>query len=255
MKRLPTSRLVGFLFIFIGIIVNKWTLFPLADDGEVSVRTGLFLLFVFQLPAILAGAIIIFKSASPTFPSWLTLALLMTSITFSIAVIELTLSRFNKPSPRAFVGDYENRVSKNFVVDQFTGWRMRPNTEFRWQIDGQWDHYRSNQQGFRNELDFSQDALPNRIILVGDSFTFGTGVEIEETFGALLDVQLGRMRVNCSGPRRVSTVSGCNRSLSLDIPTFSRAASRVRNSWANPSARMRSAASRPLEISPVCWPS
>lgn len=191
MKLLPASRLVGFLLIFIGIIVNKWTLSPLAYDGEVSVRTGIILLFVFQLPAILAGAIILFKLASPTFPSWLTLALFLISITFSIAAIELTLSRFNKPSPRAYVGDHENRVSKNFVADQLTGWRMRPNTAFRWEIDGHWNHYRSNQQGFRNELNFNQAASPNRIILVGDSFTFGTGVEIEQTFGALLKVLLG----------------------------------------------------------------
>lgn len=191
MKLLHTTRLVGALLIFIGVVVNKWTLYPLAGDGEVSSRTGLLFLFAFQLPAILAGAVILIKAASRGFPSWFGLTLLLTSITFSIAATELTLSRFYKLRPRAFVGEFENRTSKNFVADPLTGWRMRPTTEFRWRIDGHWNHYRSNQQGFRSELDFSRAASPNRIILVGDSFTFGTGVEIEETFGALLNIALG----------------------------------------------------------------
>jgi hypothetical protein len=193
MKLLRTTRLVGFLLIFIGVVVNKWTLYPFAPDGTLSSRTGLLFLFAFQLPAILAGAVILLKPASTVFPSWLSLALLITSITFSISVAEFTLSRFYKLRPRAFVGEFENRTSKNFVADPSTGWRMRPNiTEFLSSIrDGHRVNYRSNKQGFRSQLDFDQATSPNRIVLVGDSFTFGTGVEIEETFGALLNAQLG----------------------------------------------------------------
>lgn len=196
MKLLRTTRLVGFLLILIGVVINKWTLYPLAGDGEVSSRTGFLFLFAFQLPAILAGAVILIKSASRAFPSWLSLAFLITSITFSIAVTELTLSRFyGLPAPRAFVGEFENRTSKNFVVDPSTGWRMRPNiTEYLSGISAKHGYrvnYRSNEQGFRSELDFGRAASPKRIVLVGDSFTFGTGVELEKTFGELLKVQLG----------------------------------------------------------------
>lgn len=195
MKLLRTTRLVGFLLILIGVVVNKWTLNPLAGDGEVSSRTGLLFLFAFQLPAILAGSVILIKSASRAFPSWLSLALLITSITFSIAVTELALSRFYNPALRAFVGEFKNRASKNFVTDPLTGWRMRPNiTEFLSNISirhGYRVNYRSNEQGFRSEMDFTRATSTKRIVLVGDSFTFGTAVELEKTFGGLLNVQLG----------------------------------------------------------------
>jgi hypothetical protein len=195
MKVLGITRLVGFLFILIGVVVNKWTLSPLDPDGEVSSWTGLLFLFAFQLPAILAGAIILMRSASTAVPSWINLLLLITSITFSIAITELTLGRFIKPAPQAFVGDFENRVSKNFVADPSTGWRMRPNIrEYPSGISAKHGYkvnYRSNEQGFRSELDFSRAMAPKRIVLVGDSFTFGSGVELEKTFGGLMDVQLG----------------------------------------------------------------
>ncbi|MDH3442679.1 MAG: SGNH/GDSL hydrolase family protein [Deltaproteobacteria bacterium] len=63
---------------------------------------------------------------------------------------------------------------------------MRANIEFRWIVDGRSTTYRANKQGFRGDSDFSETASHKTIILVGDSFTFGAGVELEETFGALM---------------------------------------------------------------------
>ncbi|MCH8097345.1 MAG: SGNH/GDSL hydrolase family protein [Proteobacteria bacterium] len=96
-----------------------------------------------------------------------------------------------KPEPRTFVGDFENRESRNFIADQNTGWRMRPNIEFVWKIAGERDIYRSNDQGFRSEMNVSRFENRKVIALIGDSFAFGTGVEFEETFGELLGDSLG----------------------------------------------------------------
>ena len=163
MKVHRTTRLVGFLFILIGVVVNKWTLSPLDPDGEVSSWTGLLFLFAFQLPAILAGAVILIKTASTAVPSWINFPLCIISITFSIAVTELTLGRYITPAPQAFVGDFKNRASKNFVTDPSTGWRMRPNiTEYLSGISAKHGYrvnYRSNEQGFRSELDFDRGCI------------------------------------------------------------------------------------------------
>jgi hypothetical protein len=115
---------------------------------------------------------------------------------FSFALAEVTLRSLVDPSlyrpePRAFVGQFENRISNNFVADPQTGWRMRPNKEFHWHIEHHWNSYRANKQGFRSDKDFDDPWSPQSIVLIGDSFTFGTGVNVEQTFGALLNSALG----------------------------------------------------------------
>ena len=57
---------------------------------------------------------------------------------------------------------------------------------YRWRTHS----HQANRQGFRSPHDF--DAVHTRpvIALVGDSFSFGSGVEYDDTFGALLDDQL-----------------------------------------------------------------
>jgi len=71
-------------------------------------------------------------------------------------------------------------------------YRLRPgvcvfyNTEFR-------TEYRINSLGVRD--DEASLAAPE-VILLGDSYAMGWGVEQDETFGALLEVQLGRKVLN-----------------------------------------------------------
>jgi hypothetical protein len=67
---------------------------------------------------------------------------------------------------------------------------MRRSHVFESRIDDHRNTYRSNRQGFRSERDF--DDPPNVLIAaVGDSFTWGTGVEYGETFGNLIERNLG----------------------------------------------------------------
>jgi hypothetical protein len=182
--------------VLLGIAVNGCTLSPLGDDGAISAWSAVLLAFAFQLPVVLIGAAVLAREASGRLPRWLGAGLLFVSISAPLAVGELALVGLAPwpglhPAPRAFVGEHENRPSRHFVVDGETGWRMRANTAFRWQIEGQWSHYRANAQGFRSNVDFRADEPADRITIVGDSFAFGTGVELEETFASLLDARLG----------------------------------------------------------------
>jgi len=190
------GELAGVSLVLLGIGVNGCTLAPLGDDGGLSTWSAVLWVFAFQLPVVLLGAAVLGREATGRLPRWLGGALLFVSISVPLAVAELALVGIAPwpglhPAPRAFAGEHANRPSRQFVVDDDTGWRMRANTTFRWQIDGQWSHYRANAQGFRSDVDFDADEPAHRVVIVGDSFAFGTGVELEETFASLLDTRLG----------------------------------------------------------------
>ena len=61
-----------------------------------------------------------------------------------------------------------------FVQDKELGWKLRPNAENRW--GGKW--IKINSKGLRGpELDYDKSANITRILYLGDSVTFGWGVE------------------------------------------------------------------------------
>jgi hypothetical protein len=105
------------------------------------------------------------------------------------------------PVKMGWVGQFQNRPSMTFVTDPETGWRMRPNNSFAWDIGKEEQTYRSNSQGFRSSSDFDKDDQRAKFAFVGDSFTFGTGVANNETFPALLETAShGRVSWNFGMP-------------------------------------------------------
>ena len=191
------NRRIGLLLLLLGICINRWTLQPLVVDGNVSSWSGMLLLCLWQLPATFAATILLAGSTQGRrWSRWTNVALVLVSTSFSFALAEVALRSLvdpglYRPAPRAFVGEFENRGNKNFVADAQTGWHMQPNKEFRWYIEDHWNSYRANKQGFRSDKDFDDLKSPQSIVLIGDSFAFGTGVNVEQTFGALLNSDLG----------------------------------------------------------------
>lgn len=115
------------------------------------------------------------------------LFLFSTVVALGMAEMALRLVRGSDPiDPPAYVGQNRNRPSRNFEPDTKTGWRMQRSREFEWEIDTHRNVYRSNRQGFRSDRDFDH---PSSMLIgaVGDSFTWGTGVEYSETFGHLIE--------------------------------------------------------------------
>lgn len=114
------------------------------------------------------------------------------AVVATLAMAELAL-RFRPkftPIPQACVGCEANRPNEHFVPDPALGWRMRPNIAFSVETDEYRVTYRSNALGFRDGRRSEPKPGVRTIALVGDSFTFGTGVEFEQTFGALLEARL-----------------------------------------------------------------
>jgi hypothetical protein len=64
------------------------------------------------------------------------------------------------------------------VFDADTGWRNKPNLNT--------ETIRTNAQGMRNEQSFEKQPTRKRLLLVGDSYTFGANVPNEETFAHVL---------------------------------------------------------------------
>ena len=116
------------------------------------------------------------------------LTLLAGSVVFSLGIGEIGMrfSYAGRPFSMGWVGQFKNRPSKNFVTDELTGWRMHPHHEFTWIRENTAHTYRSNAQGFRANADFSPSDSRKKIVLAGDSYTFGSAVAHEDTFGDVL---------------------------------------------------------------------
>jgi hypothetical protein len=115
-------------------------------------------------------------------------ALLCVTVLICFAVGEWALKRTHRyyPVQMGWVGEFQNRLSANFMADAQTGWRMRPSRTFVWTFDEHEHTYTSNSQGFRSLADFDGHDKRFKLAFVGDSYTFGTGVPDDECYPALL---------------------------------------------------------------------
>lgn len=184
-------RGIGWGLIVAAVIANRWVVGSiLAPDGEIRSFLWNVVIFVAQVLFLLAGLFVLRAKRLRVRAS--DLLLMGAAIFLSVLLAELgaRTSDVLAPSPRTYPGERENRPSANFVADPVTGWRMRPNHSFSWTIDGVTSTYVADDEGYRTWGDAGrrrsfQDGQ-RRVVLVGDSFTFGTGVDYRQTFGALI---------------------------------------------------------------------
>ncbi|MEM7587153.1 MAG: SGNH/GDSL hydrolase family protein, partial [Acidobacteriota bacterium] len=118
------------------------------------------------------------------------LLLALGSCAVSIALCEALLWLFAGtlyPTPW-FPGDIE--AERDATYDSLIGWKLPPNVELP-EVSDEFDvTIRSNPQGFRSRHDFSQPTEDRKLAFLGDSYTFGSGVEDEETFASRLETLL-----------------------------------------------------------------
>lgn len=86
---------------------------------------------------------------------------------------------------KARMADGKVSFDPRFVYDEIVGWRNAPNIDRTVQNEG---HVRTNAAGMRNDTDFPVDPVPGRrrLMIVGDSYSFGYGVDNDQTFAYLL---------------------------------------------------------------------
>jgi hypothetical protein len=82
---------------------------------------------------------------------------------------------------KARLADGKANFDRRFVYDEHAGWRNAPNIDATPEHHG---HIRTNSHGMRNHEEFPVERTPGkrRLLIVGDSYSFGHGVSNEETY-------------------------------------------------------------------------
>ena len=80
----------------------------------------------------------------------------------------------------------------HFQYDELLGWANRPNSETIFAMAGDFKtHIKINSKGLRDrEYDYDKPEGIKRIVVLGDSYTWGLGVEANERFTEVLDDEL-----------------------------------------------------------------
>jgi hypothetical protein len=101
------------------------------------------------------------------------------------------------------LADGKVKFDSRFVHDQYAGWKNAPNVNTQ---DPYGNRIRTNSQGMRNEQEFAVDkAGSKRLLIIGDSYSFGHGVSDDETYAHVLnnrhmpDWQVMNLAVSATG--------------------------------------------------------
>ncbi|MCR9245352.1 MAG: SGNH/GDSL hydrolase family protein [bacterium] len=128
------------------------------------------------------------------------LALMVGAFVGAVLLCELGLAitGLYPPRPRAWPGDREDRPMRNFEADPLVGWRMVPETEFVVDGEGGRVSFRADAKGRRiapADAVSRPEPPSHTIVLAGDSFFWGAGVQYGDSLTALLEARYPRARV------------------------------------------------------------
>jgi hypothetical protein len=116
--------------------------------------------------------------------------LLVSIVTFSIAEVAVRLL-LAKPAKQSSSDNSATQTSTEPSVEYHDtlGWFIKPLTERREQSPEFDVTVRTNSHGLRADKDYSYEKAhgKKRVLVIGDSFTFGKGVENDETYPAFLE--------------------------------------------------------------------
>jgi hypothetical protein len=120
--------------------------------------------------------------------------LILFVVLFIIVVfLEVSLKIFY---PQQTLKDLQESSRKIFIEHDYLPFSLKPNSEDI-HITKEFDtNIKINSRGFRNqEFSLEKDTNITRIMVFGDSFTLGHGVEEDETYSAFLEDMFGKERV------------------------------------------------------------
>jgi hypothetical protein len=191
------SRVSGWALVVGGVLFNRRVLELFSSDGAIESGRVRAAILVCQAVMVLAGIVVLRGWHRPAMKGpALWISVVGISSLFAVGLGEILVRLVVGPlevwaPPPVYVGEMASRPSSNFDADSLVGWRMRPATEFGWTIDGRQNSYRSTADGFRsNSLPSVGQVDSAVVVVVGDSFAFGTGVAAESTFASRLDAML-----------------------------------------------------------------
>ncbi|MEK7169282.1 MAG: SGNH/GDSL hydrolase family protein [Patescibacteria group bacterium] len=129
--------------------------------------------------------------------------LILLGLAVGLAVSEIGLRMWDHlEQSREQAVNFYDCADKLYAHDSTIGWRLVPNESCR-QKTVEYDvEYKTNGKGFRDdeEHSYAKDPAKKRIVILGDSHTFGQGIAIENTFGKLLQKNTGAEVLNFGVP-------------------------------------------------------
>lgn len=106
-----------------------------------------------------------------------------------LALLEGAMQLFGSHQPHPPLYPGERIPPDDPSAEPSIGWKLPPSSSVVESKDEYSVTYRANPQGFRSPHDFEDGSGAPRIALLGDSYTFGSGVPYEQTFAALLEAK------------------------------------------------------------------
>ena len=187
-----------------GLAFNRILLETVASDGSIESGRVRAAIILFQVALLVSGVGVLRRwdrrlvQGGTPIRIIAVVASLSVGLLASEGMIRLVMGPLTLWAPwPTYVGENTRRPSRNFSPDPEIGWRMREGVEIRWTLEGREGTYVANSEGFRSSYVAADlDGAEQLVVLLGDSFTFGTGVDEAATFGALLDEALPRVAVH-----------------------------------------------------------
>jgi len=120
----------------------------------------------------------------------------LVSVFITTLLIEIVLRVTYVPPAKVMQGP-DLRNGEYYQSDQLLGWRPRPNVQGMHNIPGQFSStFRTNSQGLRGAREFSfERGEATRMVVVGDSFTWGYGVNDEDVYVSKLAELLPKVEI------------------------------------------------------------
>lgn len=193
-------KITGFFLIIVGIVLNPFLIKEILSGDHSLEKTTILIILFFEGMCLSLGMLCFFKSktiAQKKKEILLALSVCFLSFFLFLIIFEVVSRSFNINFRReeAILGGYHQR---NLVIaDHDIGYRLRPsfNSKEINQLDDFIVDVDINSQGFRDfERNLSQCS--SFIIGLGDSFTFGDGVMLNETYLALLEKKLNNNSID-----------------------------------------------------------
>lgn len=123
-------------------------------------------------------------------------AMMLASCAVTTLALEGAVRLFYTPTPRE-IDFFSLHTSAYYQVDETVGWRPRPNTSGRHVSPGSFDTtFTTNSRGLRDrEHSFEKPPGIRRVVVLGDSFAWGYGVNDDAVFPRVLEPQLPAVEV------------------------------------------------------------
>lgn len=123
--------------------------------------------------------------------------LVLFGLVMGFLITEASLGVFYQMKGKSAEGQFAVNETRNIhQYDSILGWNMAPGASAR-QKNSEFDvTYKINNEGFRDDKNYSLKPGDKRAIIFGDSFAFGIGVENEKTFSKILEKEIGREVLN-----------------------------------------------------------